>query len=259
MSSIKSLAGRIISTAGYIFYGSVAYAWKKPWDDAATKGRIPIKPELGSKIHYTIAEAHNIIDYSYDFLENLRFLSITSKALNRIRPKTEPSIFVYPLFDETQKEGIIPAHDRPVKKWIFFTRKETVQETKIKIPYYRIIQLHEILSKGSQQQAWCAQIILPARHGKKAVESEIYQTRDHNITLTIIANKSICMELANLTITDAVALYHEILPHWYDYETPTGKGKLQITMATETELNKEYDAVAKEMQNPAALYSTIFD
>ncbi len=256
MTSVKAIAGRILSTAGYILYGTVDYVWKQPWDDAATKGRIPIKPIL-SAMNYNIIEAHNLREYDARLLEKINSLPYSS-ALSKLCPRKAPSVFVYPFFQEIQKEGVIPAHEITVKKWMFFSGTETVPEQKIKLPYYRTRTLNEILAKGSNQPAWCAQITLPAQHGRKAVESGHSETRTHRIVLTIIGNQATCMELANLNTADLVALYHELFPHWYDYETPIGEGKTQAAVATEEELNKAFESVAKEMQNPETLYADPF-
>ncbi|MBW3002395.1 hypothetical protein KY338_04510 [Candidatus Woesearchaeota archaeon] len=253
MSSVKAIASKILSNAGYILYGSVAYAWKQPWDDAAAKGRIPIKPEV-SNVRYTLMEAHNLKDYDRKFLEKIRGLS-WDKGLNKMRPRKEPSVFVYPLFQKTEKEGVIPEHKITVKKWVFFSGTEAVPAQKIKVPYYRLMTLGEVLAKGGTHQAWCAQITLPARHGKKAVESGSSETRAHCIVLTIIGTNALCMELANLSNADLAALYHELFPYWYDYEQPTGEGKTQVVVVTEKELNKAFEKVAKQMQDPEALYS----
>lgn len=248
MTSARAIAGKILSTAGYIFYGVVDKAWKEPWDDAAAKGRMPIKGKL-SRLNYEIAEAHNIIDYSYDFLENLNEFPL-NKALSKFSPRRTPSIFVYPLFQEIQKEGIIPAHEIKVKKWLFFTGIETVPAEVIKVPFYQTLKLNQVLSKGSSQPAWCAQITIPARPGKKAIEHGSAESREHNVTLTIIGNESLCIEIANMQTADLIALYHELLPHWYDYETPAESGKAEVKFVTEQELNQAFNRMAEEMQKP---------
>ena len=256
MSSVKAIAGKIMSSAGYVLHADVNYIWKKPWADAATKGRIPIRPTL-SGLNYNNVEAHNLSDYGAKFLGYIHGLPY-DKGLNKLRPRKEPSVFVYPLFQKTQKEGVIPAHEITVKKWVFFTGKEAVPKQKIKIPYYRLMTLAEVLASGGSQQAWCAQISLPATHGKKAVESGSSEYRAHKIVLTIIGTQALCMDIANLSVADLVALYHELFPHWYDYEQPTGEGKVQVVIATEKELNTAFGKVAKEMQNPETLYSPPF-
>lgn len=73
---------------------------------------------------------------------------------------------------------------------------------KIKVPYYRMMPLAEILANGTKQQAWCTQISLPARHGKKATTGE---SRAHKITLTIIGTQALCTEIANLNTADLAA------------------------------------------------------
>jgi hypothetical protein len=250
MSSIKAIAGKVLSSAGYILPADVDPAWKQPWDDAATRGRIPIKPTL-TGLNYNNIEAYNLRNYDSKFLGYITGLPY-EKGLNKLRPRKEPSIFVYPLFQITEKEGVIPTHEITVKKWIFFSGKETVPAQKIKVPYYQLMTLGEILANGGTQQAWCAQISLPARHGKKATKGE---SRAHKITLTIIGTQALCTEIANLSTADLAALYHELFPHWYDYVTPTGEGKVQTAIATEKELNSAFEKVAKEMQSPELLYS----
>lgn len=130
MSSIKAIAGKILSKSGYILHADVDPAWKQPWDDAAAKGRIPIKPAL-SGLNYNNIEAYNLRNYDSTILSYITGLPY-KKGLNKLRPRKEQSIFVYPLFQITEKAGVIPAHEITVKKMDFLLWKRNSACTKNK-------------------------------------------------------------------------------------------------------------------------------
>lgn len=246
MASVKAIANKILSTGGYYLDVDAVSVWKTPWEDAVTKGRMPLNQE-DSLLCYKIVEAHNLIDYNKKFLRKIENIPYT-KTHNNFRPRDPPYVFAYPFWQETQKEWIIPEHKQQVKG-IIFTRTKTIPSEIIQIPTYRLVTLPQILSKASKQTAWCAEINLPVLHGTKAQASGAFEERDHRIRLTIFGNESLIVDISNLEYPALISLYKELFSHWYDYETPTGKGTLTSVIITKQVLDINYKKIFKEIQH----------